>query len=57
MGAGRFSIHYMPDDEEPFDRYSRLPVAKLVAMNVLPVGEVVLAGVNQKTFIPSFAGR
>ncbi|MDD5419222.1 MAG: hypothetical protein PHV57_05190 [Methanomicrobiaceae archaeon] len=47
----------MPDDEEPFDRYSRPPVAKFAAMNVLPVGEIVLAGMNQKTFIPSVAGR
>jgi len=36
-------------------RYSRLPVAKFVAMNVLPVGEVVLAGGNQETFIRSVA--
>jgi len=36
-------------------RYSRRSVKKFVAMNVLLVGAVVLAGVNQKSRIQSVA--
>jgi hypothetical protein len=48
LGKDTFSLRAL-------HRYSRLAVVKFVALNVLLIGTVVLAGVNQKNIIQRVA--